>query len=49
MPQRSNFLRATFAGSEETMAAGMPILGKVLKEFFADPSTAKADATSTVA
>ncbi|RDX45554.1 L-tyrosine:2-oxoglutarate aminotransferase [Lentinus brumalis] len=46
---RSNFLRATFAGSEETMAAGMPILGKVLKEFFADPSTARIDATSTVA
>ncbi|KAI0800042.1 L-tyrosine:2-oxoglutarate aminotransferase [Fomes fomentarius] len=33
---RANFLRATFAGSEETMAAGVPILGRVLREFFAD-------------
>ncbi|KAI0768332.1 pyridoxal phosphate-dependent transferase [Trametes elegans] len=31
---RSNFLRATFAGSEETIAAGVPILGRVLREFF---------------
>ncbi|KAI0752916.1 L-tyrosine:2-oxoglutarate aminotransferase [Daedaleopsis nitida] len=35
---RSNFLRATFAGSEETMAAGLPILGRVLRDFFADAS-----------
>ncbi|TBU52859.1 pyridoxal phosphate-dependent transferase [Dichomitus squalens] len=32
---RSNFLRLTFAGSEETMSAGIPIFGKVLKQFFA--------------
>ncbi|KAI0633963.1 L-tyrosine:2-oxoglutarate aminotransferase [Trametes polyzona] len=37
---RSNFLRATFAGSEETMAAGVPILGRVLKEFFASDAPA---------
>ena len=30
-------MRLTFAGSEESMAAGIPILGKVLDEFFADP------------
>ncbi|PIL29353.1 hypothetical protein GSI_09404 [Ganoderma sinense ZZ0214-1] len=34
---RSNFLRLTFAGSEETMNAGIPILGKVLNEFFGNP------------
>ncbi|RPD55468.1 L-tyrosine:2-oxoglutarate aminotransferase [Lentinus tigrinus ALCF2SS1-7] len=44
---RSNFLRATFAGSEETMAAGMPILGKVLREFFADAPKKPEDAPST--
>ncbi|OSD00598.1 L-tyrosine:2-oxoglutarate aminotransferase [Trametes coccinea BRFM310] len=32
---RSHFIRLTFAGSEETMTAGIPILGRVLKEFFA--------------
>ncbi|KAH9915169.1 L-tyrosine:2-oxoglutarate aminotransferase [Epithele typhae] len=31
---RSNFVRTTFSGSEETMEAGVPILGRVLKEFF---------------
>ncbi|KAI0672561.1 L-tyrosine:2-oxoglutarate aminotransferase [Trametes maxima] len=35
---RSNFIRTTFAGSEETIAAGIPILGRVLKEFFASPA-----------
>lgn len=34
--QRLNFLRATFAGPEETMEAGLQILAKVLKEFFAE-------------
>ncbi|KAI1790049.1 L-tyrosine:2-oxoglutarate aminotransferase [Ganoderma leucocontextum] len=34
---RSNFLRLTFAGSEEAMTTGIPILGKVLQEFFANP------------
>ncbi|EIW53725.1 L-tyrosine:2-oxoglutarate aminotransferase [Trametes versicolor FP-101664 SS1] len=38
---RSNFIRVTFAGAEETMAAGIPILGRVLKEFFAGSSLAK--------
>ncbi|KAI0929082.1 hypothetical protein AcV5_006446 [Taiwanofungus camphoratus] len=33
---RLNFLRATFAGTEETMQEGLSILGKVLKEFFED-------------
>ena len=33
--QRSNFLRITFAGSEETMETAMPVLGKVLRDFFA--------------
>ncbi|KAJ2965913.1 hypothetical protein NUW54_g13957 [Trametes sanguinea] len=37
---RSHFIRLTFAGSEETMAAGIPILGRVLKQFFADPPAA---------
>ncbi|KAH9886292.1 L-tyrosine:2-oxoglutarate aminotransferase [Cubamyces lactineus] len=32
---RSNFVRATFAGSEEAIAAGVPLLGKALKQFFA--------------
>ncbi|KAH9848030.1 L-tyrosine:2-oxoglutarate aminotransferase [Lenzites betulinus] len=31
---RSNYIRTTFAGSEETMEAGVPILGRVLNEFF---------------
>ena len=33
--QRCHFVRGTFAGAEETMTKGLPILGKVLKEFFA--------------
>ncbi|KAI0824495.1 L-tyrosine:2-oxoglutarate aminotransferase [Trametes gibbosa] len=32
---RSNYIRTTFAGSEEAMEAGVPILGRVLREFFA--------------
>ncbi|KAI0357952.1 L-tyrosine:2-oxoglutarate aminotransferase [Trametes cingulata] len=35
---RSNFLRGTFAGSEDAMAAGIPILGRVLQEFFDQPT-----------
>ncbi|KAH9848028.1 L-tyrosine:2-oxoglutarate aminotransferase [Lenzites betulinus] len=31
---RSYYIRTTFAGSEETMEAGVPILGRVLNEFF---------------
>lgn len=32
--QRVNFLRATFAGTEETMAGGLTILGETLIQFF---------------
>ena len=34
--QRLNYLRATFAGTEEAMEQGLTILGQVLREFFAD-------------
>ncbi|OSD08382.1 L-tyrosine:2-oxoglutarate aminotransferase [Trametes coccinea BRFM310] len=42
---RLNYLRATFAGTEEVMEQGLHILGRALREFFADeaklsPSTA---------
>ncbi|KAJ3011057.1 hypothetical protein NUW54_g2298 [Trametes sanguinea] len=42
---RLNYLRATFAGTEEVMQQGLHILGQTLREFFADeakltPSTA---------
>ena len=33
--QRVNYLRATFAGTEEAMEEGLTILGQVLREFFA--------------
>ncbi|KAI0780455.1 L-tyrosine:2-oxoglutarate aminotransferase [Trametes elegans] len=33
---RLNYLRATFAGTEEAMEEGLAILGQVLREFFAD-------------
>ena len=33
---RVNYLRATFAGTEETMEQGLTILGQVLREFFAE-------------
>ncbi|PIL24415.1 hypothetical protein GSI_14169 [Ganoderma sinense ZZ0214-1] len=33
---RVNYLRATFAGTEEAMEEGLTILGQVLREFFAE-------------
>ncbi|TBU50218.1 pyridoxal phosphate-dependent transferase [Dichomitus squalens] len=33
---RVNYLRATFAGTEEVMEQGLAILGRVLEEFFAE-------------
>ncbi|KAI0371670.1 PLP-dependent transferase [Pilatotrama ljubarskyi] len=33
---RLNYLRATFAGTEEAMEQGLAILGQTLREFFAD-------------
>ena len=34
--QRTNYLRTTFSGPEEAVDKGLPILGRVLQEFFAD-------------
>ncbi|KAI0797535.1 L-tyrosine:2-oxoglutarate aminotransferase [Abortiporus biennis] len=46
---RLNYLRATFAGPEETMEPGLAILSSVLKEFFADkkPSRVELEAPSS--
>jgi len=32
--QRVNYLRATFAGTEQTMTSGLAILGETLVQFF---------------
>ena len=32
--QRVNYLRATFAGTEQTMTSGLAILGETLLQFF---------------
>lgn len=36
-----NYLRATFAGTEEAMEQGLAILGQTLREFFASADPPK--------